>query len=112
MRGARLERHAAEEHATLVGDLETAQAVEERGLAGAVGADEPDDLVLAEGEAHLLERGHAAEGDAHRSRLEQAHRAGSPSSALKASRPRGWMMPGTPATPSGRNRITPMSTSP
>ena len=52
MRRARLEGHAAEEHAALVRDLEAAQAVEERGLAGAVGADEPDDLVLAEREAH------------------------------------------------------------
>ena len=43
--------------------VEAGHAVEERGLAGAVGADEADDLVLVDGEADVLQGLQAAEAD-------------------------------------------------
>src|SRR6185312_11563468 len=56
-------RLAAERDAPLLRAVDAVDHVEERALAGAVGADDGADLVLAHVEAHLGERLHAAEGE-------------------------------------------------
>ena len=53
---------------------ESGEAVDERGLAGAVRADQPDDLALVDVEIDLVDGLEAAERHRHRRRLEEAHR--------------------------------------
>jgi hypothetical protein len=60
----------------LVGRVETREDVEERGLAGAVGADDGGDPGL-QGEVHPVDGGEAAEPLADRSRLEEGGHAAS-----------------------------------
>ena len=89
--------------------------VEQRALARAVGPDEADQLALADGEAHVVERGEPAEllGDpvhledgSHRSAAVTGALARRSRRAAHASRMRGsWI------SPPGRARITTSSTS-
>ena len=59
-RGA-VERPAVEPDVAAVRPVEPAQAIEQRGLAGAVRTDQADDAARGDGEAHVLERDDAAE---------------------------------------------------
>src|SRR5207247_5352515 len=52
---------AAEEDAAGVRRQQSGDQVEDRRLAGAVGADEPEDLMGGEGKGHVVDRGDAAE---------------------------------------------------
>src|SRR5688572_10299160 len=60
-----------EDDPSLVGMVEAADDVEERGLAGAVRADDGDDLAARDLEADLRERGQRAEAHAHALYLQQ-----------------------------------------
>ena len=76
--GPAVRRHAGEvvpveAHGAAIGLQHAEQAVEERGLPGAVRADEADDLARFDIEAHLIERGDARERLGDLGRLEQAH---------------------------------------
>jgi hypothetical protein len=51
--------------------VEPRQAVEQRGLAGAVGPDQPEDLALVHVERHAIQRDDAAEHDADVANREQ-----------------------------------------
>ena len=62
-----------EAHPAAVGLQHPEQAVEERRLAGAVRADEPDDLTLVDVEADAVERGDTRERLGHVVRNEQGH---------------------------------------
>ena len=73
-RGCGEDRAALEQDVALVGNVEPGQAVEERGLAGAVGADQPGDLARRHVEGHAVERDDAAE--AHRNVAHAQQRAG------------------------------------
>ena len=63
-RGCDEDRAALEQDVAAVGHVQTRQAVEERGLARAVGADQAGDLARRNIERHAVERDDAAE--AHR----------------------------------------------
>ena len=57
------QRPAVKLDLSAAGNVEPAHAVEERRLAGAVGADEADDLALADVEGHAVQGHDAAEPD-------------------------------------------------
>ena len=57
-----------------VGHVEAGDEVEQRRLAGAVGPDHPDDLPLADGDAHVEVGLHAAEPDGQVVRVKHGHR--------------------------------------
>jgi hypothetical protein len=65
---------ALEPHAALVGPVEAGDDVEGRRLAGAVGADDADDLPLAGPEADVAGRLHATETDRAALHLKHGHR--------------------------------------
>jgi hypothetical protein len=60
-----------EQHPPIRGPIETRDHVEQSGLAGAVGSDEPDDAALRNLEIHPAHGDEPAEADGHPSRLEQ-----------------------------------------
>ena len=64
----------AEPHGAAVGPQRAEQAVEQRRLAGAVRPDQPDDLALADRQAHVVERGDAREPHRHVARRRGAVR--------------------------------------
>src|SRR5215207_3264004 len=66
---------AGERHASAAGAVEPRDDVEERGLAGAVGADDREHLPGHGGKAHAIDGDDAPEGDADVLRDEQAHAA-------------------------------------
>ena len=57
-----VDRLAVDQNVALVGLIDAVQHLEQRGLAGAVLADEADDLALVDGEADIVQRLHAGEG--------------------------------------------------
>src|SRR4029453_15757013 len=69
---------ALEEDAALVGLIEPADDVEERGLARTVRSDDGQDLAPPDVEAHLVQREHGAEADADALPLEERLLAGCP----------------------------------
>src|SRR5947208_3352707 len=54
---------AGKPHAALRGQVETGDEIEQRGLAGAVGADDRKDEAGRDCQAHVFDRVHAAEGN-------------------------------------------------
>src|SRR3989442_14690144 len=64
---------AAEEHATVVGGEVAGDAVEERGLAGAVRADEAHQLAGLDGEIDLVDGGDAEEALDQPANLQERH---------------------------------------
>src|SRR6185436_14797883 len=102
-----------------VGRVDAGENIEQRGLAGAVRADQAVDLALADGEGHVAQRLHAAEalGDAIRGEQIQVARSSSePVSSLfrtaEGSRPAGRnSITSTSARPNSSMRITSGSTS-
>ena len=58
-----MDRRAAEGDTAATGAQEAGRRLEERGLSGAVGAEQDDELALADGDAHLPERDHSGVGD-------------------------------------------------
>src|SRR5438132_408619 len=90
------------------GREEPRQQVEARGLAGAVGADQADDLPLVDGEIEAVDRGQSPEVLAETARLEERH--GQPAGlgvGADAARPhrKPASLPGNVMMPPGRNRI-------
>src|SRR5437764_452610 len=83
---------AVERDAAAVQPIDAADAVEEGGLAGAVGADQAQDLALGDREADVAERGHSAKalGDAG----ELQHLAACPWAVAPAQRPSPRPRPG------------------
>ena len=61
----REQRHSIKRDVAAVALVEPRDAVEERGLAGAVGADQPDDAPRRNVEGHPVERDDAAEAHGH-----------------------------------------------
>jgi hypothetical protein len=72
------QRMAVERHRAAVALVQPRQAVEERGLAGAVGADQPGDLPGLDAEGDAVEGDDAAETDRHVRHLEQSPVPGTP----------------------------------
>ena len=104
-------RCPAKPHLAGIGPIDAGDQVEAGGLAGAVGADQRDDLALGHGEAHLLHGPQAAEALRHRADLEQRRHV-SLRRPRRACRPR-VRLPSSPSallsggqTPSGRNMTT------
>ena len=63
---------AVKQDAPALRPVEAADAVEQAGLAGAVGADDGHDLAVVDVEAHAVERGDAAEGERDRLDLKRS----------------------------------------
>src|SRR5204863_6835999 len=82
---------AAEEHAAVVGGEVAGHAVEERGLARAVGADEAHDFARLHREVDAVDGRHAEEVLAEAAHLQQRHQRARapPSRRSKLSRPSG-----------------------
>ena len=76
VRGRAGDRLAFEEDVAGLVLVQAAEAVEQRGLAGAVGADQPADVAALDVEAHAVERHDAAEAHGHATHAEQGFRAG------------------------------------
>ena len=70
-RGWSQDRAALEQDVALVGHVEAGQAIEERGLAGAVGADQPGDAAGRHVEGDAVERDDAAEAHRHVAHAQQ-----------------------------------------
>ena len=66
-------RSASPQATAAAGAGEPGDHVEQGGLAGAVGADQPEDLPLPQLQAHAIEGQQAAEAAADRLHLEQGH---------------------------------------
>ena len=70
-----LHRVAEDRHVTRVGPVDVQQHADQRGLAGAVGAEQPEDLAGVHLQAHVAHRAHIAEGLADLlDREDRAHR--------------------------------------
>src|SRR5476651_2463358 len=70
------DRLALEQHVAAVGRIEATEAIEERGLAGAVRADQARDLPREHVERHAVERDDAAKADRYVTHAQQRRRAG------------------------------------
>src|SRR4051794_29808914 len=104
MRRQAAQRPPVEGETTALGGVDAGQDVEERRLAGAIGADEAIDLAARNGEGNIVERLHAAEALRHAARLEEcAHAARTVSSRLRTAEG---------SKPAGRKSITRTSASP
>src|SRR2546426_11789086 len=77
---------AAEEHATVVGGEVAGDAVEERGLARAVRADETHQLAGLDGEVHVVHGGDAEETLDETANLQQRHQRSARAPAARRSR--------------------------
>src|SRR3954447_23522596 len=86
--------------ASLVGAGETADDVEQRRLARAVGSDDADNLVLGDGRGDIRQRCEPAEADGDPLHLEQRSHARRPPSTAVASETIGGQLTG-PARPAG-----------
>jgi hypothetical protein len=91
--------------AAAVGDQEARHQREQRGLAGAVGADQRRQAALRHGQAHVLHRLQAAESCGTRRSASSARRSRRPFHSSRTLRPR-------PPRPRGANRIISTSTTP
>src|ERR1043166_1081611 len=106
------QRLVVEREAPAVGRVDPGEHVEERGLAGAVGADQAEDFPGRDLERHFAQRLHAAEALADPRRAEPAHEVSSRLRTAEGSSPAGRnSMMSTSASPKISMRMTSGSTS-
>src|SRR5262245_52370346 len=96
---------AGEDHPAAVGAVVAGDHVEERGLAGAVRPDDPEQIARRDREAHVRHGGETAEALRHA--LERQERRLAHACALRA-----LSRDATPTSPSGTNRTTRIRTVP
>ena len=70
----RQNRYALEPDFALARLIQAAEAIEQRGLAGAIGADQSEDLSLLDIEGYVVEGNHAAKADRHATHVQKRFR--------------------------------------